>query len=60
MCSPWVDLTTSPDGKSKMCAICLEWFTLDQLFEDASGQKWDMCRGCAAAENFTGAAGKAE
>lgn len=37
-----------------MCCICMEWFSLKELFEDARGQKWDMCRGCAKNENFTG------
>jgi hypothetical protein len=53
MCSPWNDLTTAPDGR-KMCAICLDFKTRDELFEDAKGQKWDMCKRCAKCENFTG------
>jgi hypothetical protein len=54
MGSPWIDLTTSADGKMKMCCICMEWFPLAELFEDAHGNKWDMCSGCAKRENFTG------
>jgi hypothetical protein len=54
MGSPWIDLTTSADGKRKMCCICMDWFPLEELFEDACGKKWDMCRGCAKDEDFTG------
>jgi len=53
VCSPWNDLTTAPDGR-KMCCICLEFKTREELFDDARGHKWDICRGCADAESFTG------
>jgi hypothetical protein len=53
MCSPWHDLTTAPDGR-RMCAICFEWQTREELFEDAKGQKWDICGDCAKDEDFTG------
>lgn len=51
MCSPWTDLTRSPDGRV-MCAICLEWKTRAELYRDTDGLLVDVCRPCAPAAGY--------
>lgn len=29
-----------------MCCICFGWSTHDELWVDATGQKWDVCETC--------------
>lgn len=36
---------TCPDGKT-MCCLCFGRFALEELMEDESGRKWDVCREC--------------
>lgn len=36
-----------PDGKV-MCEFCFERFTLDELFMDGLGVRWDVCKPCQA------------
>ena len=33
----------------KMCCICFEYISLDDLWVDIDGQKYDMCRPCVGA-----------
>lgn len=35
-----------------LCAICLQWFTHDQLWVDDEGNKWDMCFHCGEKEFY--------
>lgn len=32
----------------KMCCLCFEYIPYDELYVDFTGQKWDMCKPCAA------------
>jgi hypothetical protein len=32
------------------CSICYESLTLDQCYQDSDGQRWDICKPCAARE----------
>lgn len=34
----------------KMCCICFEYIQVYDLWVDRDGQKWDMCKPCAAYE----------
>lgn len=34
------------------CCICFEFKTRDELTQDADGTVWDMCRPCAADEEY--------
>lgn len=29
-----------------ICGICVEWVSHDDLYVDADGQKWDICKPC--------------
>lgn len=29
-----------------MCCICFEGFPVEQAWQDADGQRWDMCPAC--------------
>lgn len=33
-----------------MCCLCFEAFPLDQAYQDADGQAWDMCQACGQGE----------
>lgn len=39
------------DDGSVMCSICYEYKQPNELFVDASGQKWDVCPGLCAIES---------
>lgn len=42
----------SDDGQHCICQICIEWFSLDELFVDANGDKWDVCKECGYRETY--------
>lgn len=37
-------------GQQLVCGICVEWTPFDDLYMDASGTPWDICKPCGEAE----------
>lgn len=37
-------------GRRLICEVCVEWTAFEDLYVDAQGQRWDVCRPCAEAE----------
>jgi hypothetical protein len=35
----------------RMCCICFEYISIDSLYIDAKGQKWDECTPCGIAQS---------
>lgn len=38
--------------KKVMCTLCFECFTLDELYINTEGCRWDACKACQLAEAY--------
>jgi hypothetical protein len=39
-------------GRCLFCGICFDTLTPEECWEDAEGQKWDLCVPCGKAEEW--------